>query len=59
MRAIDCLVGALAAGGPGGGGVVGWAFGTFAWLGVPLALKHILPSFGYFGHVKWELGYLS
>lgn len=58
MRAIDCLVGALAAGGPGGG-VVGWAFGTFAWLGVPLALKHILPSFGYFGHVKWELGYLS
>ena len=38
---------------------MGWAFGTFAWLGVPLALKHILPSFGYFGHVKWELGYLS
>ena len=57
MRAIDCLVGALAGGGPGG--VVGWAFGTFAWLGVPLALKHILPSLGYFGHVKWELGYLS
>ena len=38
---------------------MGWAFGTFAWLGVPLALKHILPSSGCFGHVKWELGYLS
>lgn len=56
MRAINCLVGALAASARGGGG---WAFGTFAWLGVPLALKHILPSLGCFGHVKWELGYLS
>ena len=56
MRAIDCLVGALAAGGPGGGGGCGLGIWDIRLVGGTLSFKAYIAKFGLFWACKMGIG---